>query len=191
MTDQTNGAMPPETQITCAVEEVMGNIFTAIFGENRDPNITYNLSGITISGLGEAHAVASAMTQSGRKLLIKADVPIRYPDAECRSFRVDDSVFAVELNSATALGSKFQAWHGHNLYEGAKVIVRQVYRNGRERWRIADSLEREVLFRGPYDDLPWWAKKIVAKKWSHLPHVCLDTEARAAASISYEPLCDI
>lgn len=177
--DAVSGALSPEDQIRCAVVEAMENIFRAILGENWEPKITYTIFPVTLEGHSNARTEASVGLKTSSRTAIRADIPIRYPDAECLSYRVDSRVFPVELGAVLARSSIFEAWCGHNMYEGAKVIVREVYSDGRERWRIADSLEQEVLYRGPYADMPWWAKQIVAQKWSHLPHVRIDTETSA------------
>lgn len=177
MTDNS-GAMTPDVQIKCSVEEAMENAFRAIFGENRHPTITYTMSKVVESGLGTAYAMASALIETDRKLQLKADVPIRHPDAENGGYRVDDNLFVVEAND-WGEGSRYEVWCEHNPYNGAKVIVRQVYPDGRERWMVADSMEGEVLYRGSHASLFPWAKQVVAEKWPDLLHVQIDTETAA------------
>ena len=175
---EMTGALTPAVQIKCAVEEGMENIARAIFGENIRFITTYELSKLVAGGVGMVHAKASAVTPSGRTLTIKADMPIRYPDAACGGYRVDEVPFEVEAND-WAEGMKFGAWCENSPSLGAKVIVREVYADNRERFLVADSMEGEVLHRGPFESLFPWAKQVVAEKWPHLPHVCIDTEKRA------------
>jgi hypothetical protein len=179
MQAQPNTTMPAEMQIKSAVEEAMENIMCAIFGENLPTIVGFDLSKITVNGLGMAHAHATAVRGKDSSRL-KADLPIRWPDAESVIFRIDDSVFTVEANS-WAKDFVFQVYCETNTAGGAKVIVRAVKENAptQERWMIADSMEGEVLYRGPWADLPRWAKEIVAVKWSHLPHVQLNSEVAA------------
>jgi len=162
--------MSSEVQIRCAIGEGMENIFRAVFGQNMLCVTEYNVSKITVNGLGMAHARASAVTSSGRSLVIKADVSIRFPDAEDGEYRIDDSVFQVEAND-WAKDCLFQACCEHNLCNGAIAIVRQVSIDLPERWLVAGSKRGDVLFRCPHEHLPRWVKEIVAEKWSHLPHV--------------------
>ncbi len=175
---EVTGALSPAVQIKCAVEEGMENIARAIFGENLHFVTTHELSKLVSGGVGMAHAKASAVTLSGQTLTIKADIPIRHPDAACGGYRIDDVPFEVEAND-WADGMKFGAWCENNPHLGAKVIVREVYQDNRERFLVADSMEGEVLYRGPFESLFPWAKQVVAEKWSHLSHVCIDTEKRA------------
>ena len=176
--EKVTGALSPAVQIKCAVEEGMENIALAIFGENVRFGVTYELSQLVSNGLGVAQATAVAVTSSGRTLSIKADVPIRHPDAMCGGYRIDEVPFKVEAND-WADCMAFEAWCENNPNLGAKVIVRAVYPDNRERFLVADSMEGEVLYRGPFESLFPWAKQVVAEKWSHLPHVCIDTETRA------------
>lgn len=179
--------MSAEVQIRCAIEEGMKNIMCAIFGENLATTVSFTL--LDSKGVGLDKAVSTATAELyGRAVSVKADVPIRWPDAESCICRVADVPFVVEADNWTKT-CQFEAWCENNPYNGAKVIVRQVYPNAdweegcsaRERWLVADSMEGEVICRLPWENLPRWAKEVVAEKWSHLPHVCLDTETVAMA----------
>lgn len=176
--EEMTGALNPAVQIKCAVEEAMKNIGLALFGENLPFTVTYTLSESVTDGLQMAQAYASATTVHGRVLTIKTDVPIRHPDAACGGHRVDEVPFAFEANG-WARAFTYEAWCENNPGLGAAVIVRAVRtQDGAERFLVAESMESEVLYRGPFESLFPWAKAVVAEKWSHLPHVCIDTEKR-------------
>jgi hypothetical protein len=185
MTDVANDLDPmsPEVQIRCAIEEGMANIFRAVFGENLSVDITYTLASEVISGVQMVAAQASFMSAKHRKFTVLATVPVQHPDIECGGYRIADEFFMVRAND-WAESCQFEVWCEHNPYNGAKVIVRHVFPDKRERWLVADSMECEVLYRGPFESLFPWAKEVVSEKWSHLPHVCLDTEQRAMLFIS-------
>jgi len=165
-------------QVTTLVEEAMQSIFVCIFGENRSSKVHFAWSRLMVNDLREvqAHAVAQS---DGRNLRLMVDLPVRGPDTVA-GYYLDDVPFAVDAN---IWGEKWQftAWCGAYSPNGAITIVRG-YLAGEmpmERWYVAESVENQVLFRGSFDDMALRFKRIVAEKWSHLPHVSIDTELRA------------
>jgi hypothetical protein len=168
--------MSPEVQIRCAIEQVMENIARSIFGENLSVSTEYQLAGPVSGGLQITIVDTICKSVTGKLYPVEARLPIRHPD-ECGGFRIDNVCFSVKAGD-WANNCQFEAW-----CNGAKVIVHQVYPDGSERWLVADSMEREVLYRGSFESLFVWAKEVVAQKWSHLPYAYIDTEIRAARFI--------
>ncbi len=161
--DTVSGALSPEVQIKCAIEEGMENIFRAIFGENLRTSTEYKLSSAIVSGV----QLAQVCIVSASQKKINAVVPVRHPDDACGGYRIDEVPFQVEAND-WAKGIHFEAWCENNPSLGAKVIVRQTQHKtvGRKyRWLVADSMESEVLYRGPWPNLFSWAKEVALKHW--------------------------
>jgi len=101
-------------------------------------------------------------------LSVKAEVPISHPDAEHGNYRIADTAFAVNF-AGEEEHLKFEAWCENNPSLGAKVIVRRTdikAIQGRFHWMVADSMECEVLYQGPFAGLPTWAQEIAVKHWT-------------------------
>lgn len=173
MNNGSSGAMSPAIQIDCSVQEAMKNVALAIFGENFEFTVTLQQPDTSVGDRAVVNAKAEGWkSKNHHQMVATADLMIRFPDAEDGGYRIDDQVFRVDVSAGREYeGLKFEAWCEHNPYNGAKVIVRQVYPDGRERFIIADSMEEEILFRGVAKNMPDWARLIVSDKWSHVRHL--------------------
>lgn len=165
-------------RIELALHEGMDNVVMACLSENLKPEFSFiQVSADEITALWR---VVAKTEHIGRTFTITADVPIRFPDEANGGYRIDDQIFAVHIDDY-GNAFEFQAWCECNPHNFTHAIVRQVGKQyDTERWLVGEAFEREVLYRGAWKDLPHWVKQIVAEKWSHLPHVSIDTEKRAA-----------
>ena len=162
---------------TTLVTEAMQSIFVCIFGENHNVAVQCAWSRLIVNDLREIYAYAVAHV-NGRVLTLRVDIPICGLDKSVHS-RIDDIPFKVDANG-WAQDWQFTAWCSEYSPNGAITIVRG-YRAGEvpmERWYVAESVENQVLFRGAFTDMAPRFNRIVAEKWSHLPHVSMDTELR-------------
>jgi hypothetical protein len=172
MTGEPSGAMSPATQIDCSVQEAMKNVALAIFGENFAFTVTFEQPDTSVGDRAVVVAKAEGWkSKNYHQMVATASLIIRFPDREDGGYRIDDTVFTVRVSGREHQGSQFEAWCEHNPYNGAKVIVRQVYPDARERFIIADSMEGEILFRGIGKNMPDWARVIVSVKWANIPHL--------------------
>lgn len=162
------GAMPPEVQIKCAVEEGMENIFLAIFGEHISCNTSYCVSTDVTDGVQIVRAQTVGTKSVCAGLSVEAEVPISHPDAEHGNYRIADTSFAVNVTGKEEY-LKFEAWCKNNPSLGAKVVVRRTdfyAMRGHYQWTVADSMECEVIYQGAFVGLPDWAKEIAVKHWT-------------------------
>jgi hypothetical protein len=164
-----------------ALKQGFENVIRATLGENLQPECRYVEVGLVEPGLTVWSAIAK-LQYIGREFTVDAMIPVRHPDVRCGSYRIDDALFEVRIDDYAA-AFIFEAWCEYNPY-GAATVVRQVALQTDiavpDRWLVAHSEEEEVLYRGIWDDLMPWAKKIATKHWSErVPYACIDTEKRA------------
>ena len=156
MTDATPA--PDERQIKIAIEQVMSDIATAIYGENRQWEISFHRQGVPEIGLAIYWAEAQ---QIGGDFCVSADVPIRAKDGHFLRDRIDEQFFEVRAcDWATAFD--FEAWHRDQPDDSTLTIVIQSGDEVPPRYLVVDS--GEVLLRGDLWQLPVEAKPAV-EEW--------------------------
>ena len=154
--------MAPATQIRVAIEEGMENIFRAIFGEGNTTTTTYELLPEVVSG--QQTAVAKTVCTKGDAIncFVTAHVPIAHPNQEHGNYCIAEKFFSATAHD-TMVEMSYEAWCENNPNLGAKVLVEQRMVHDTV-WIIADSMECEVVYRGPFAGMPAWAKEIVDKR---------------------------
>ncbi len=147
-----------------ALEQAIVGVAACVFGENLHWEVSYKKIGSVTDGVQMYSVTAQAQTYSGEECCVIAEIPVRQPDMDVLSWRVDDRVFAVTAN-AWAHNLKITAWTEYNPYNGALTIVHSEHPDVR-RWLVYNDLEGEILFRCGYEELPVLLRRIVKEKWA-------------------------
>lgn len=173
-------ALYPLDTIRYVLHGGMRNIVAAIFSENLEPIMSVKRTAPAKEGVS-TWQVKARVQYDGERVNVLATVPVCHPDKVVPWFRIDpNAIVKIDIDG----GRKhfvYEAWCecddmlGLDIHQVIVRMARPV--NGFEWWMT--TVGAKVHFRGAYDSLPLNNKETVAEKWSHLPHVCINTERRA------------
>ena len=168
--------------IETALREGMENVITVCLGENLNSKFTYEELPRVQEGVA-FWQVTAKVAYLGRTFSVTAEVPIRFPDGAVNTTRIDDRIFVVHIDDYAAAFS-YEAWCTYHLARiGDAVIVRETFtQQCTDRWLVGSS-EPGVLYRGGFEEMAPWAKKIAARRWPQLSYAVLDSEQAAARHV--------